>query len=55
MTWKVLKTDDDYGNASMRLMEIFHAEPNTPEGNELKLLLALVEEYDNKHYQLSEN
>jgi len=54
MNWKVLKTEDDYNTASMRLMEIFHAEPNTPEGDELDLLLVLVKDYDEKQYQLPE-
>lgn len=31
MNWKVLKSEDDYNKASIRLMEIFHAESNTPE------------------------
>jgi len=52
MNWKVLKTDDDYNSASIRLMEIFHSEPNTPESDELDLLLVLVKDYDDKHYQL---
>ena len=54
MNWKVLKTDEDYNNASMRLMEIFHAEPNTPEGDELDLLMVLIKHYDEKQYQLPE-
>jgi HTH-type transcriptional regulator / antitoxin HigA len=54
MNWKVLKTEEDYNTASMRLMEIFHAEPNTPEGDELDLLLVLVKDYDEKHYVLPE-
>jgi len=54
MNWKVLKTEEDYNTASMRLMEIFHAEPNTPEGDELDLLLVLVKDYDEKHYELPE-
>lgn len=52
MNWKVLKTETDYNNAAIRLMEIFHAEPNTPESDELDLLLVLVKDYDDKHYQL---
>jgi len=52
MNWKVLKTDDDYNSASIRLMEIFHSEPNTPESDELDLLLVLVKDYDDKHFQL---
>lgn len=54
MNWKVLKTEKDYAIASTRLMEIFHATPNTPEGDELDLLLVLVKDYDDKHYQLPE-
>lgn len=52
MNWKVLKTEDDYNKASMRLMEIFYAQPNTPESDELDLLMVLVKDYDDKQYQL---
>jgi HTH-type transcriptional regulator/antitoxin HigA len=54
MNWKVLKTEADYNKAALRLMEIFHAEPNTPESDELDLLMVLVKDYDDKHYQLPE-
>jgi len=54
MNWKVLKTEEDYNKASMRLMEIFHAQPNTSEGDELDLLIVLVKDFDDKHYQLPE-
>jgi HTH-type transcriptional regulator/antitoxin HigA len=54
MNWKVLKTEQDYNNASIRMMEIFHAEPNTPENDELDLLIVLIKDYDEKHYQLPE-
>jgi HTH-type transcriptional regulator/antitoxin HigA len=52
MNWKVLKTEEDYNKASMRLMEIFHAKPNTSESDELDLLMVLVKDYDDKHYEL---
>ena len=52
MDWKVLKTEVDYNKASLRLMEIFQAEPNTPEGDELDMLMVLVKDYDEKHYKL---
>ena len=52
MKWKVLKTEEDYNKASMRLMEIFHVETNTPESDELDLLMVLVKDYDDKHYEL---
>ncbi len=54
MNWKVLKTETDYNKASIRLMEIFHSEPNTVESDELDLLILLVKDYDNKHNQLPE-
>jgi len=54
MNWKVLKTVDDYNRASIRLMEIFDSAPNTPEGDEMDLLLVLVKDYDDKHYHLPE-
>jgi len=52
MNWTILKTEKDYNKASERLMEIFHAEPNTPEYDELSLLILLVQDYDNRHYSL---
>ena len=54
MNWKVLKSDEDYNKASIRLMEIFHAEPNTDLGDELELLMVLVKDYDDKHFELPE-
>ena len=54
MNWKVLKTEEDYTKASMRLMEIFHVKPNTPESDELDLLIVLIKDYDDKHYELPE-
>lgn len=52
MEWKVLKSEEDYKRASIRLMEIFHAEPNTPEGDELELLMVLVKDYDDRYVHL---
>lgn len=54
MIWKVLKTEDEYNKASMRLMEIFHSKQNTPKGDELDLLILLIKDYDDKHYHLPE-
>jgi HTH-type transcriptional regulator/antitoxin HigA len=54
MNWKVIKTEEDYEKASIRLMEIFHATPNSPEYDELDLLMVLIKDYDDKHYQLPE-
>ena len=54
MNWKVIKTEEDYNKASLRLMEIFHAEPNSKEADELELLIILIKDYDEQHYQLPE-
>ena len=53
MNWKVLKTEEDYNKASIRLMQIFHAKENTIESEELDLLSVLVKNYDDKHYHLT--
>lgn len=52
MNWKVLKTEDDYNKASLQLMKIFQSETNSPQNDELELLLVLVKDYDDKHHQL---
>ena len=52
MNWKLLKTEGDYIEATNRLMEIFHAEQGTPEGDEMELLTVLIKDYDDKHYTL---
>lgn len=54
MNWKVLKSEEDYNNASIRMMDLFNAAPNTPNSDELDLLIVLVKDYDEKHYQLPE-
>ncbi|MDR2206265.1 MAG: transcriptional regulator [Flavobacteriaceae bacterium] len=54
MNWRTLKTEKDYNKANKRLMEIFHAEPDTPEDDELGVLILLIKDYDEKHYALPE-
>ena len=54
MKWKVLKTETDYNKAAIRMMEIFHTEAGTSKSDELDLLIVLVKDYDEKHYQLPE-
>jgi HTH-type transcriptional regulator/antitoxin HigA len=54
MNWKVLKTKAEYNKAIKRTMEIFHAEPGSPESDELDLLLVLVKDYEDKHISLPE-
>jgi HTH-type transcriptional regulator/antitoxin HigA len=54
MNWKILKTEDDYTKASIRMMEIFEAEIGTAENDELELLMVLIKDYDDKYYLLPE-
>ena len=54
MNWKVLKTEEDYAKASLRMMELFHAELGTLQSDELDLLIVLIKDYDDKHYHLPE-
>jgi len=50
---KLIKTDEDYKSALIRLESIFDAQPGTPEGDELELLGVLIENYEDMHYPIS--
>lgn len=52
MNWKVLTTEEQYQEAIVRTLEIFHAEEDRPEADELALLLILVKDYEDKHIDL---
>lgn len=54
MNWKIIKKETDYKKAVTRTIEIFHATENTPEADELALLLLLVKDYESKHMLLPE-
>lgn len=47
--WKVLKSEPEYKEALARTIEIFHAEDDSPEADELDLLLVLVKDYEDKN------
>ena len=49
---KLIKTEADYEKALKRIDQIFDAEPGTPEADELELLVALVELYENEHFPI---
>ena len=51
-TWKILKTEAEYNIALERTIEIFHANEGTPESDELDILLLLVKDYEDRHYQI---
>lgn len=48
MNWKIIKTETEHKKAVKRAMEIFHAEPNTPEDDELGVLLLLIKDYEDR-------
>jgi HTH-type transcriptional regulator/antitoxin HigA len=50
--WKVLKTEADYKVALKRTIDLFNADENTPEGEELDLLLVLVKDYEDRHFPI---
>ena len=52
--YKVLKTEEEYKLALNRTIQIFHAEPNKREFEELELLLVLVKDYEDKHIVIPE-
>lgn len=53
MNMKQITNDNDLTNAFLRLESIFQAEDGTPEADEMKILVILIEAYENKHYPIS--
>ncbi len=49
---KLLKTENDYNEALKRIEELFDADQGTPEADELELLAALVELYEQEHFPI---
>lgn len=52
MEIKLIKTERDYKKALKRLEIIFDSRPGTKEGDELDILVLLIEKYENKHYPI---
>ena len=50
---KVIDTQKEYQAAMKRVDELFHARPKTKEAEELKLLLVLIEKYEDEHYPIN--
>ena len=48
MSWKIIETESEHKRALKRTMEIFHAEPNTPEDDELGVLLLFIKDYEDR-------
>jgi HTH-type transcriptional regulator/antitoxin HigA len=52
MSIKPIKTKKDYQQAMKRLEGIFDAKPGSQEGDELDVLLILIEHYENQHFPI---
>ncbi|APP09221.1 DNA-binding protein (plasmid) [Vibrio harveyi] len=53
MQVKPIKTVDDNRAALARIEQLWDAEPNTPEGDELEVLATLVEAFEDAHYPIA--
>jgi len=47
-----IKTEDDYRNAMQRIDALMDALPGTEEGDELDVLVTLVEAYERNHFPI---
>jgi HTH-type transcriptional regulator/antitoxin HigA len=52
MEIKAIKTEQDYDDALVRLEVIFHAEIDTPDGDEAEVLSILIEKYEEEYYPI---
>jgi HTH-type transcriptional regulator/antitoxin HigA len=49
---KIIKTEKEYENALARINDLMDADPDTPEGDELGLLVTMVEMYEKTEYPI---
>lgn len=49
---KPIKTKKDYENALKEIERLFHAKPNTPDGDRLDILVTLTQVYEESHYPI---
>ena len=54
MEIRPIKTEKDYNFALERVNTLFDAKPNTNEGDELDILVTLIEKYEQIHYPIPE-
>ena len=52
MNIKPIRSDEDLQAAFRRLEAIFQAEAGTPEGDEMEILVALIDANENKHFPI---
>ncbi|MBF4494015.1 DNA-binding protein [Flavobacterium sp. JLP] len=54
MNIRPIKTERDYDLALERVNNLFNARPDTDEGDELDILVTLIEKYEQIHYSIPE-
>lgn len=52
MNIKLIKTESDYTSALARIDELFDSKPGSKNFDEVELLMALVELYEEQHYKI---
>jgi len=52
MDIKPIRTEQEFNRAMERLEMIFDAKKGTPEGDELEILVMLIENYEDKHFPI---
>jgi len=52
MSIKPIKSKKDYAAALLEIQKLWNAEPNTPKGDTLEVLITLVEAFEEKHYPI---
>ena len=52
MKLKPIKNDRELNRALKRIDELWGAKPNTPKGDELDILMLIVEKYEDEHYAI---
>lgn len=53
MDIRPIKTEQNYTTALSRIDELWGAKMDTPQGDELDLIITLVESYEMKHYPIA--
>jgi HTH-type transcriptional regulator/antitoxin HigA len=52
MMFKLIKTKKEYQSALERLENIFDAKPGSADGDELEVLVLLIDKYEQEHYPI---
>lgn len=52
MNVRLLKSEEDYREALKLADELFDAKPDTPEGDQLELVVTLIEIYEKEHFPI---